>query len=312
MSYHHDVDHPLADITFISTPPGLASTWSQPSGSFKPSEDMPIIMMAHGQPDSGILVLRLSDSESTVMFLQVDSSESDWPAGEPEVQVEPPSSLTSAITMSPSQRSGRKGAFAINGDSDCQADLSPELHTITSTTTSMTHLPQTQAALPSLSGTSESRSHHDDAAAAVQRSKAQSRCSAASLNVATQKDQDSEVDPPPVTVSQSPSSVPAVKRVMIRREKTGTDWQSVFDIIKLDMVMIILMILKELETRESVTIEKPEWRDTVDISDITKGLRDSDVSEIIHQWPHSAPAASTSKSTFMIEQIARYYHDKFT
>ncbi|KAG1733770.1 hypothetical protein EDD22DRAFT_852577 [Suillus occidentalis] len=192
MSYHHDVDHPLADITFISTPPGLASTWSQPSGSLKPSEDMSIIMMAHAQPDSGILVLRLSDSESTMMFLQVDSSESDWPAGEPEVQVEPPSSLSSAITTSPPQRSGRKGAFAINGDSDCQADSSPELHTITSTTTSMTHLPQTQAALLSLSGTFESRSH-DDAAAAVQRSKAQSRRSAASLNVTTRKDQNSEV-----------------------------------------------------------------------------------------------------------------------
>lgn len=270
MSYHHDVDHPLADITFISTPPGLASTWSQPSGSLKPSEDMSIIMMAHAQPDSGILVLRLSDSESTVMFLQVDSSESDWPAGEPEVQVEPPSSLSSAITTSPPQRSGRKGAFAINGDSDCQADLSPELHTITSTTTtSMTHLPQTQAALPSLSGTSEARSHHDDAAAAVQRSKAQSRRSAASLNVATRKDQDSEVvstrreklpqswlltlwpdkDLPPVTVSQSLSSVPAVKRVMIRREKTGTDWQSVFDVIKYGEEKRAAMDTKEMGTR---------------------------------------------------------------
>ncbi|KAG2745028.1 hypothetical protein P692DRAFT_20850097 [Suillus brevipes Sb2] len=262
MSYHHDVDHPLADI-IISTPPGLAPTWSQPSfksGSLKPSEDMSMIMMAHVQPDSDMLVLslRLSDSESTVMFLQVDPSESDWPAGEPEAQVEPPSSLSSATSTSPPQRIGRKGAFAINGDSDCQADLSPELGTITSTTSSMTHLPQTQAALPSLSRTSESY-HEDDAAAAVQKSKAQPERSAASLNVATQKDQDSEVGQllPVVTVSLSPGPVPAVKRVMICREKTGTDWQSVFDVIKYGEEKRAAMDSKEMGTRTGDGMMQP-------------------------------------------------------
>ncbi|KAG1828740.1 hypothetical protein EV424DRAFT_1536481 [Suillus variegatus] len=97
----------------------------------------------------------------------------------------------------------------------------------------------------------------------VQKSEAQSGHSA-SLNV-TQKDQNFVVSTrreklaPTVVrlltlwsdkdllllVSPSPSPAPAVKRIMIRREKTGTDWQSVFDVVKYDEEKRAVVVIEE-------------------------------------------------------------------
>lgn len=43
--------------------------------------------------------------------------------------------------------------------------------------------------------------------------------------------------------------LPSVKRIMIRREKTGTDWQSVFDVVKYGEEKRALMVMKEMGAR---------------------------------------------------------------
>ncbi|KAG2119185.1 hypothetical protein DEU56DRAFT_918694 [Suillus clintonianus] len=98
-------------------------------------------------------------------------------------------------------------------------------------------LPQTA----SLSRTSESYHHDYDDATSVPKLKAQSRRSA-SLKVT--RVQDAEVNP--LRVSPSPSPALAVKRVMIRREKTGTDWQSVFDVVKYGEEKRAVVVIKEM------------------------------------------------------------------
>ncbi|KAG2143847.1 hypothetical protein BD769DRAFT_1382917 [Suillus cothurnatus] len=189
-----------------------------------------VTRMAPFQANSDI-ILALTEPESTAMFIQVDSS--DWPAGKLEVQVKPSSSLASVIMTSPIRTSGRESPLPINGGRHA-GDSPPKLGTICALT------PQT-----ALSPTSESYHHDDDGdddddAASLQKSKAQSGCSA-SLNV-TRKDR--EVNQ--LLVSPSPSPVPAVKRIMICREKTGTDWQSVFDVVKYGEEKQAVIVMKEM------------------------------------------------------------------
>jgi hypothetical protein len=165
-------DHPLVLVTAtIPTTPSLLRqpSFESGSGSLEPSENMSITMAHHDvQADSNLVAL--TGSESTVRFVQVDSSELVGPAGKLEVQVGLSNSLTSVIMMSP-----RESPFAINGDRPSHAgdsDSPPELDTIRVPTSLQT---------AALSPTSE-LCHDDDDPAALRKSKAQSVC-LASLNV---------------------------------------------------------------------------------------------------------------------------------
>ncbi|KAG2742720.1 hypothetical protein P692DRAFT_20879063 [Suillus brevipes Sb2] len=234
MSYPQDAA--LAD-TIIPTIPSLNQP-SFESGSLKPLEDM---SMAHlrVQPNSESDIPIFTGQSESRMFLQADSS--DWPTG--ELEVEPPSSLTrtSAILTTSTRTNIREGPFAVDGDGHC--DSPPELGT--------GHVPVPLTATVAIYRTFESYHHnHDGAAAALRKSNAQFQVGRLTRqNVArTRKDQE-VLDKGLLISSPSPSPAPTFKRVMICREKTGTDWQSVFDVVKYDEEKRAAAAIKEMEAR---------------------------------------------------------------
>ncbi|KIK31566.1 hypothetical protein CY34DRAFT_19791 [Suillus luteus UH-Slu-Lm8-n1] len=147
--------------------------------------------------------------------------------------------------MSPIQTRGtrRESPFAINGDRPGHASLDDSDSPPRLGTSSIRAPTSPQTAL---SPTSESHRDNDDPTA-LRKSKAQSVCSA-SLNV-TWTNQEVVPDKDLLLVvspTRSASPVPTVKRVMIRREKTGTDWQSVFDVVKYGEEKRAAMVMREM------------------------------------------------------------------
>lgn len=114
ISYPQDA---LAD-TIIPTIPCLNQPSFESGSPLKPLEDM---SMAHlrVQPNSDIPIFTGQSESGT--FLQVDSS--DWPVGGLEVEL--PSSLTSAIMTTSTRTNISEDHFAIDGDG--HFDSPPEL-----------------------------------------------------------------------------------------------------------------------------------------------------------------------------------------
>ncbi|KAG1725140.1 hypothetical protein EDD22DRAFT_853725 [Suillus occidentalis] len=234
ISYPQDA---LAD-TIIPTIPCLNQPSFESGSPLKPLEDM---SMAHlrVQPNSKSNIPIFTGQSESGMFPQVDSS--DWPVG--GLEVEPPSSLTSAIMTTSTWTNISENHFAIDGDG--HFDSPPELGT-----------GHVLVPLTANYRTSESYHHnHDGAAAALRKSKAQLGC-LTGLNVTrTRKDREVQVlDKDLLLSSPSPSPAPAVKRIMICREKTGTDWQSVFDVVKYGEEKQAAAVIKEMELKPTSKI----------------------------------------------------------
>ncbi|KAG2140890.1 uncharacterized protein EDB93DRAFT_1105811 [Suillus bovinus] len=183
------------------------------------------------QADSDlVLLVALTGSKSTSVtrrFAQVDSSESVEPAGQLETQVGPSHSLESVVMMSPIQTRGtqRESPFAINGDypghtSLDDSNLPPRLGTssIRAPTSPQTALSPTSNTLK-IKGT---------------------------VCVFSESERDLDESRSCISPTRSASPVPTVKRVMIHREKTGTDWQSVFNVVKYGEEKRAAMVMREM------------------------------------------------------------------